>query len=196
MERCYLPEKCEALPNRSCHLYPYRYFICDEHRQISYAVRSSPMARLRSAVAVFSIFCTLTLSAATRIDDPKAFVSDVYRQLIASQSGHDYTPPDDIYSARLAKLFREDRRKAKGEVGCLEILFWVNGQDYVIRDLSVTSADQGPDRKTVTARFMNIDRREEIRFDFLRNGRRWLLDEVHSTSATPWTLSEILKCSQ
>lgn len=90
------------------------------------------MARLRLAVAVFSIFCTLTLSAASRIDDPKTFFSDVYRRLIASQSGHDYTPPDDIYSARLAKLFRDDRRKAKGEVGCLEILFWVNGQDYVI----------------------------------------------------------------
>jgi hypothetical protein len=154
------------------------------------------MARLRLAVALFSIFCTLTLSAATRIDDPKAFVSDVYRRLIVSQSGHDYTPPDDIYSARLAKLFRDDRRRAKGEVGCLEILFWVNGQDYVISDLTVTSADQGPDQKTVTAKFMNIDRREEIHFDFIRNGRRWLLDEVRSTSATPWTLSEILKCSQ
>jgi hypothetical protein len=154
------------------------------------------MARLRLVIAVFSIFCTLTITAATRIDDPKAFVSDVYRRLIASESGHDYSPPDDIYSARLAKLFRDDRRKAKGEVGCLEIFFWVNGQDYVIRDLTVTSADQGADRKTVTAKFMNIDRREEIRFDFLRNGRRWLLDEVHSAAATHWTLSEILKCSQ
>jgi hypothetical protein len=154
------------------------------------------MARLRLAVAVFLIFCTLTLSAATRIDDPKTFVSEVYRHLIVSQSGHDYSPPDDIYSARLAKLFRDDRRKAKGEVGCLEILFWVNGQDYAISDLTVTASDQGPDRKTVTAKFMNIDRREEIRFDFLRNGRRWLLDEVHSSAATPWTLSGMLKCSQ
>src|SRR5579863_2777737 len=111
------------------------------------------MARLRLAVAVFSI-CTLTLSAVTRIDDPKTFVSDVYRQLISSQTGHEYTPPDDIYSARLAKLFRDDRRKAKGEVGCLEILFWVNGQDYIISDLTITSADQGPDGKTVTAKFM------------------------------------------
>src|SRR3984885_14668741 len=154
------------------------------------------MAPLRLAAAGLSIFCSLTLSAATRIDGRKIFVSDVYRQLIASQSGHDYPPPDNIYSSRFAKLFRDDRRKAKGEVGCLEILFWVNGQDYVISDLTVTSADQGPDRKTVTAKFMNIDRKEEIHFDFLRNGRRWLLDEAHSTSATPWTLSEILKCSQ
>jgi hypothetical protein len=136
------------------------------------------MARLRSALAVFSISCTLTLSAATRINDPKTFVADVYHRLIATRPGDSsYTPPDDIYSARLAKLFRDDRRKAKGGVGCLEIFFWVNGQDYAISDLTVTSADQGADRKTVTAKFMNIDRTEEIRFDFLRNGRRWLLDE-------------------
>src|SRR5215831_3558275 len=57
------------------------------------------MARLRSALAVFSISCTLTLSAATHIDDPKTFVTDVYRRLIASSS---YTPPDDIYSGSVA----------------------------------------------------------------------------------------------
>jgi hypothetical protein len=154
------------------------------------------MARLRSALALLSIACTLPLSAATRIDDPKTFVTDVYRRLTATRPGNSsYEPPDDIYSARLAKLFRDDKRKAKGGVGCLDFFFWVNGQDYVIKDLTVTSADQGPDRKTVTAKFMNIDRAEEIRFDFLRDGRRWLLDEAHSAAATPWTLSEVLKCS-
>lgn len=155
------------------------------------------MARLlhSAALAAFAISSTLTLSAATRIDDPKAFVSDVYRRLIETRSGDSsYSPPDDIYTPRLAKLFRDDKRKAKGEVGCLEILFWVNGQDYVIKDLSVTSADQGPDRKTVTAKFGNLDRNEDIRFDFVREGKRWLLDEVHSSAATPWTLSEILTC--
>ncbi len=155
------------------------------------------MVRLGSAVTALSISCALTLSAATRIDDPKAFVSDVYRRLSAPRSGNSsYTPPDDIYSARLAKLFRDDKRKAKGGVGCLEMFFWVNGQDWAIKDVTVTSADQGLDRKIVTAKFANIDRNEEIRFDFLRNGKRWLLDEVHSAAATPWTLSDVLKCSQ
>ena len=154
------------------------------------------MARLRLALAILSFSCTLTLSAATRIDDPKAFVSDVYRRLSATHPSDSYSPPDDIYTPRLAKLFRDDRRKAHGEVGCLEILFWVNGQDYVIKNLAITSADQGPDHKTVTAKFANIDRNEEIRFDFVRTGQRWLLDEVHSSAATPWTLSEILKCSR
>src|SRR5262245_27760924 len=107
------------------------------------------MARLRSALAVLAMSCTLTLSAATRLHDPKTFVADVYRRLITTQSDKSsYTPPDDIYSARLAKLVRDDRRKAKGGVGCLEIFFWVNGQDWAISDLTVTSADQGPDAQT------------------------------------------------
>ena len=94
------------------------------------------MTRLRWALATFSISCTLTLFAATRIDDPKTFVSDVYRRLSAPRSGNSsYEPPDDIYSARLAKLFRDDKRKAKGEVGCLDGLFWVNGQDWAIKDV-------------------------------------------------------------
>jgi hypothetical protein len=154
------------------------------------------MARLlRSALAISALSCTLTLSAATRIDDPKAFVSDVYRHLIDTRLGDSsYAPPDDIYTPRLVKLFREDKRKSKGEVGCLEILFWVNGQDYVIKDLTITSADEGPNRKTVTAKFANLDRTENIRFDFVRVGQRWLLDEVHSAAATPWTLSELLQC--
>jgi hypothetical protein len=40
-------------------------------RSISYSVKSGSMVRLRSALAVFSVSCTLTLSAATRIDDPR-----------------------------------------------------------------------------------------------------------------------------
>jgi hypothetical protein len=96
----------------------------------------------------------------------------------------------------LAKLFRDDRRKSKGEVGCLDFFFWVNGQDWTITDLIVTSADQGPDRKIT----------EEIEAYLLSSvdvdkfggysWSGWPVDEVHSASATPWTLSEILRCSQ
>jgi hypothetical protein len=153
------------------------------------------MARFRTAFVVFAISCTLAFSAPTRIDDPKTFVTDVYRRLAAAQADKsNYEPPDDIYSARLAKLFRDDKRKGKGGVGCLDFSFWVNGQDYIIKDISVESADEGPDHKTVTARFINIDLRQEIRFDFVRNGKSWVLDEVHSSADKPWTLSEILKC--
>lgn len=134
----------------------------------------------------------LSLSAATKIDDPKTFVTQVYRRMIASSS---YSPPEDFYTPRLKKLILDDRRKAGGEVGCLEINFWVNAQDYKISHLVITTADESPERQTVIAKFHNITRDEEIRFDFRKSAEHWLLDDVHSKAGEPWTLSEILKCA-
>src|ERR1700744_3020089 len=112
------------------------------------------MGRAPSALAILSFSSFLWLSAATRIDDPKSFVADVYRRLIATQSTHSpYEPPDDIYTPRLEKLLREDKRKAKGEVGCLDFVFWLNAQDWTITHLAITSIDEGRERRTVIAKF-------------------------------------------
>ncbi|HTR36831.1 MAG TPA: DUF3828 domain-containing protein [Bryobacteraceae bacterium] len=150
------------------------------------------MRRASFALAALVISSVCLLSAASRIDDPAKFVADVYRRLIADTS---YEPADDIYSARLAKLIRDDRRRAKGEVGCLDFVFWVNGQDWKITKLAITSADQGADRKTVIAKFRNLGDPQEIHFDFVRTGGRWLLDDAHSEAGPRWTLSQILKCA-
>jgi hypothetical protein len=154
------------------------------------------MKGLLAALGAFSFLGALLLSAASRIVDPKNFVSEVYRGFVAAQStDHSYTPPDDIYTARLAKLFREDKRKAKGEVGCLDFDFWVNAQDWKITDLTITSRDEIQERKTVIAKFKNIGEPKEIHFDFRRIAGRWLLDDVHSMLAPQWTLSDILQCA-
>ncbi len=154
------------------------------------------MRRVASALAAFSFSSALLLSAATRIDDPKTFVTEVYRRLVAAQATHSsYTPPDDIYTPRLEKLLRDDKRKAKGEVGCLDFVFWVNAQDWTVTHLTITSVDEGQERKTVVTKFLNGGEPQEIHFDFRSNAGRWLLDDVHSLSAPPWTLSEILKCA-
>ena len=142
-------------------------------------------------LAALSLATVLILPAATRIDDPKTFVTEVYRRLVANSK---YDPPDDIYTARLEKLFREDKERSKGEVGCLEFDFWVNGQDFKLSNVTITSADQGNDQKTVIAKFRNLGTNEEIHFTFRREGGRWLLDEAESVMAEKWTLSKILKC--
>jgi len=77
----------------------------------------------------------------------------------------------------------------------LDFVFWINAQDWTITHLSITSADEGQERKTVITKFLNGGEPQEIHFDFRRNAGRWLLDDVHSLSAPPWTLSEILKCA-
>jgi hypothetical protein len=154
------------------------------------------MRRVSSALTALSFSIVLLLSAANRIDDPKTFVTEVYRRLVAASLTHSsYTPPDDIYTPRLEKLLRDDKRKAKGEVGCLDFVFWVNAQDWTITHLTIASTDEGPERKTVITKFLNGGEPQEIHFDFRLNAGRWLLDDVHSLSAPPWTLSEILKCA-
>jgi hypothetical protein len=48
----------------------------------------------------------------------------------------------------------------------------------------------------VTARFRNIDRRDEVRFQFVRVGRRWYLDDAVEGSGhgdNGWTLSALLR---
>lgn len=154
------------------------------------------MRGLLAALAAFSFSGLPVLSAASRIDDPKNFVAEIYQRFVAAQSGDSsYTPPDDIYTAHLAKLLRDDKRKAKGEVGCLDFVFWVNGQDWKITNVAITSSDESPERKTVIAKFLNIGEPQELHFDFHRNAGRWLLDDVRSLLAPRWTLSEILKCT-
>jgi hypothetical protein len=134
-------------------------------------------------------------AASAPIIDPASFVAEVYRHLIASEkTGQTYVPPEDVYTNRLAKLFRDDKKRAKGEVGCLDFDFWVNGQDWAITRLSVTKGVADQERQTVIARFLNIHTPQEIHFDFRRAAGRWLLDEVHSEKEPRWILSKILKC--
>lgn len=154
------------------------------------------MRRVSCALAAFCLSSLLILGAVTRIEDPKTFVSEVYQRLVAAQSSHSsYAPPEDIYSARLAKLIRDDKRRAHGEVGCLDFVFWVNGQDWEITNLAISSTDEGQDRKIVIAKFRNSGDPQEIHFDFRRNAGHWLLDDVSSLTEPRWTLSEILKCT-
>ena len=148
-----------------------------------------------SVLAALILLAPRAQPAPVRISDPTSFVAEVYRNLAKSQpADRSYLPPEHIYTARLAKLLQDDRRKAKGEVGCLDFVFWVNGQDWTISNLSITNGPTSQDRKIVIARFINLDTPEEIHLDFQRIAGRWLLDDVHSVKGERWTLSEILKC--
>ncbi|HML17507.1 MAG TPA: hypothetical protein VK419_10795 [Bryobacteraceae bacterium] len=151
----------------------------------------------RATVALFGLAVSLTAAPGSQIDDPEAFVRDVYRRFAAS--GRQYTPPDDIYTPRLKALFVRDEQWAKGEVGCLDFIFWVNGQDYELKNVrvSVRQVAGHPDRRIVIAKFLNSGEPQEINFDFQSTGGKWLLDDARSVragSTERWTLSKLLMC--
>src|SRR5580658_2588485 len=156
----------------------------------------TPMKIIIWVILGLSTVSMVDAAPAPKIDDPVAFVKEVYGHYAAHKSGTDYTAPDDIYTPRLKALFVRDEKWAKGEVGCLEIDFWVNGQDYELKNVRVSSSPVAghPDRMLVIATFSNLGTAEEIHFDFQQIAGKWLLDDVHSVRGERWTLSKILMC--
>jgi hypothetical protein len=138
-----------------------------------------------------SLLAVCAFAAQTVIESPESFVKKVYHALATSPS---YTPPDDIYTPRLRSLMQKDRRQSKGEVGCLDGVFWVNAQDWQLSDVKVTALPETKGRQVVVATFRNLGKPEEIRFEFQRVAGVWRLDEARSTGADAWTLTQLLNC--
>eukprot|EP01030_Chromulinospumella_sphaerica_P027855 gene27855-28147_t len=143
------------------------------------------MRRIIAALILFAFCLGQPASAATRIDDPKAFITQVYADLMKGQTetGADLDksvdPPGDIYTPALAKAFADEKRDAAGELGRLDFFFWVNGQDWKLSEVEVTerSVWKRPDRKVVAVSFKNFDQDSSLLFYFQKVGGSWLIDD-------------------
>ena len=132
-------------------------------------------------------------ASAMRIDDPAKFVGEVYARLA---KGGDYAPPDTIYTPHLATLWaREAKETPKGDVGRIDFLFWINGQDGTPSQVKIKTApvEGRTDRRIVVVSFVN-DKPQTEQFYFQRTAAGWKLDDVVClTPGAEWTLSVILK---
>lgn len=132
------------------------------------------------------------------VDDPRAFVEQRYAAY-RNQPSSAPEWPAFAYSDRLKALFDAyDAWNHQHEdlVGSLDFDWWINAQDWELGPVAVTETSQDPDHRTETARFTNIDRQEEIRFQFVRQGNRWYLDDAVQGSGhgdDGWTLSALLR---
>ncbi len=164
--------------------------------------RQQSGGRLKHFVIALVVPFLLTaepVSAATRIDDPVAFITQVYARM---KKNPDYRPPEDIYSARLIGLFAADRKETGAvapNFGRLDFSFWVDAQDTddgMPGVVKVTGQDapKAPDRKVVDVTFTNFSPKEN-HFYFEKTSAGWKLDDVSSPS-DGWTLSLILRYGQ
>lgn len=135
-------------------------------------------------------------AAAGGVADPAAFVRGLY-----DGAGDPDSQDDGLFQTeRLRALFRDAEGPA-GEIGRLEINYVTGAQDDDVKTANVTTAevDRAPDRRIVTARFVNIGQRKTIHYFFERQpDGRWYLDDVQNQGGQgpddhPWTLSLILK---
>jgi hypothetical protein len=157
------------------------------------------MHRHLAALSAFAAALMLALApaapvfAATTIADPTTFVRQVYARLA---KGGDYMPPEDVYSARLAAAWADEEKDAKGEVGRVDFLFWINGQDGTPEHVTVKASpvEGNAERRVVVVHFTNQTKPQTLQFYFERRAGTWKLDDVVSVSpGDAWTLSVMLK---
>ena len=146
---------------------------------------------LLSVIALAASICAPAFGA-TKIDDPVKFVRGVYekpgtQQRLHTTGGH--------LQRRLAALFALEKRDAGDEVGTLDFVFRVNGQDWELSDVKVTGTplSWAKDREVVVAKFKNMDHNEEIHFYFEKTKTGWRLDDARSVADQTVDVSLILK---
>jgi hypothetical protein len=125
-------------------------------------------------------------------DEPEVYVASVYDRLSKDQ---DFDAPEALYTPRLQALWKDMQTDAGDEVGRVDFFFWTNSQDWKLSGFSFIGqpVEQNANRKIVTARFRNMDRKEVIAFYWEKIDGRWRLDDVQSLGEDSWTLSVVLK---
>ncbi|MCW5725069.1 MAG: hypothetical protein KIS81_08920 [Maricaulaceae bacterium] len=143
------------------------------------------MQRLIALMAAIVLAAPAAMAQQTRIDDPSAFIANVYDDL-----KNDGWPPDasGIFTARLSALVWPDFAPG-AQIG---FDFWTDAQDFDLSDVTIAAADTSFSRRTVTASFRNFGQMTRVHFHWMRqDGGGWLIDDV--TSDNGWTLSDLLR---
>lgn len=167
------------------------------------------------AIATFTLLLATPVSLAmasepaqTGADDP-VFVTDPVKAVEAIYSDDVKQQAQTLpMTQRLESLFllERDHLEASGEpIGRLDFDWTVNGQDASISMLDITSVDVPMrdfgdaavdqfERRIVTARFMNFDSEQIIRYYWIKQRNGWHLDDVtgQGEDSMTWTLSLLL----
>jgi hypothetical protein len=148
-----------------------------------------------------TILLVLMLMAATTFAgelSPNDLVAQFYQ---AHGSKHD--PLDETqllghyFDAALLKLYLNDKREAKGEVGRLDGDPLYNAQDFEIKDFSVSAPEMvgGPSRTGVQTRvavhFKNLGKPTRIVYVLSRTADGWRISDIRYDDGS--SLKKILK---
>lgn len=140
---------------------------------------------------VLIAFVPMSAGAET-VDGPAAAIAAIYKAYQNAPS----TGPDvgKVYSARMQALIDADAKATpEGEVGKIDWDVFVDGQDWEISELKITTVSEKGDQAQVSASFLNMGDPREMMFDLVREGGRWLVDDVQSLKpGGRWTMSKIL----
>lgn len=139
----------------------------------------------------------LTSSSHAQSQPPKEFLQGIYKQYMGKGAegidmiGHDKASL--YFDDTLTDLIVKDQDESEGELGRLDFDPIVNGQDYEIRNVSITVAMSPGDEShaKATASFLNFGRRQKVFYDLVKTAKGWRISNI-SWIGTKDTLLSIM----
>lgn len=153
--------------------------------------------RMNGALGVALLLSALLPAGAALAQDSTAIVSEIYNNYVKAGAGGN-TP--DLYTSRWysKKLNRQiaalKRSCRKQDYPCGPGAdYFVDGQDFEIKNLRVREVSRSGDKAVVEARATNMGTPLTATFDMVLEDGRFVIDEMRMKSTNSYTLSKILK---
>jgi hypothetical protein len=161
----------------------------------------------RSAFLIAAlIIASFGLVHAEDVKSPAAVVTELYGA--AGPDGR-YQEPltiffDDTLKARyLSKKLRDavadmEKRTPEGDVPNLDFDVVSDSQDPDVRGLKISTESESAERAVVAADFQSHEEKERtvLRYELVREGAAWVIDDVSASGKSHWRVSEIIAGKQ
>lgn len=148
----------------------------------------------RAIALLFGLVCSATAALA---QESTAIVSEIYNNYVKAGAGGN-TP--DLYTSRWysKKINRQiaalKRACRKAEEPCGPSAdYFVDGQDFQIKNLRVREVSRSGDKAVVEAKATNMGTPLTATFDMVLEDGRFVIDEMRMKSTNSYVLSKILK---
>ena len=129
-------------------------------------------------------------AAAKSVDrDPVTLIAAIYKTY---QTETDQPGLPHVFSKRLQALIDKDEKEAQGEVGRIGWDVFIDGQDWKLTELKITTVSQTPSQAQVRATFKNFDTPCDMLFDLVLEEGHWRIEDIEKTLKPRWTMSKIL----
>ncbi|RFB78851.1 DUF3828 domain-containing protein [Methylovirgula sp. 4M-Z18] len=143
----------------------------------------------------FTLLAVFMASTAYAASTPVSTIEAIYKSHIGKNAKPISGTDEKIYSARRRKQLH------KSLAGCEEICapvqdfdYFVNGQDYEIKNVAVKQVSGDEKNAIVVANFLNFDKPEEVTYMLVNESGKWLIDDVKDvTEGETYDLDKLFK---
>lgn len=130
--------------------------------------------------------------------EPADAIAAIYQAYIKAERNKGMAPDQlalKYYSARRQAQIIALKKACKGKDPCLpDADFFIDGQNYKIRDLDVRTRSKNAQKAEVEARFRNFDTAQRVVFSLVNEGKGWRIDDMEGgIEGARYTLDTMLK---